>query len=136
VSRRSWTKERARLFAHEPLPAAAEIPESPALVGRDLAPVPTRRRRRRVPVVPIAIGAVLGALCLVSLRVEILRLRYAVAEAASEEERLLERERQIRVRVRELRDPARLRALAAERGFTPPERVLRLSMPADVEEER
>ena len=72
----------------------------------------------------------MAALLLVTLRVEILRLRYALADVASQEEELLERSRQTTVRVRELRDPARLGRLAAERGFVRPERLLSVALPA------
>lgn len=141
MSRRSWARERARLFragsAAATATAGTAAPGGEAtrlvtrLVGRDFAPVPTRVRRPLRPVVPLVIGTVIAALLLVTLRVEILRLRYAVAEAAREEERLLERERHMTVRVQELRDPARLRSLAQARGFTRPRSVLTLRLPAE-----
>jgi hypothetical protein len=129
--KRGWARERAELFA----PAAGAPRRSAAeradLVGRDLAEAPRRRVRSRARLrLPIAVGAVVAALLLVTLRVEILRLRYALAEVAGQEEELLARSRQVTVRVRELRDPARLRTLAAERGFGRPERVLSLELPA------
>jgi hypothetical protein len=124
--RRRWSEERARLFSGAE--TGQESSRSDArLVGRDFAPVPTGGRRPFRPIVTLTIGTVLAALLLVSLRVDIVRLRYAVAEAASEEELLLERQREMTVRVRELRDPARLRALASERGFTRPMRVITLA---------
>jgi hypothetical protein len=116
-ARKPWLPRR-----EEPLPKD--------LVGRDLAGAPRRTRaRRRLPLALLA-GAIVAALLLVTLRVEILRLRYAAAEVAAEEEALLERIAQATVRVRELRDPARLRKLAAERGFVRPERVLTVELPA------
>jgi len=131
MSRRGWARERAELFGdsapQRSRPAAAG--ERRDLVGQDLSERPRRVRRRSGMRLPLALGAIAAALLLVTLRVEILRLRYALAEVASHEEELLERARQVTVRVRELRDPARLRTLAAERGFGRPERVLSLELP-------
>lgn len=130
MRRRGWARERAELFA--PTSGAERRGGARAradLVGRDLAEAPRRVRSRARLRLPIALGAVAAALLLVTLRVEILRLRYALAEVASQEEELLARSRQVTVRVRELRDPARLRRLAAERGFGRPERVLSVELP-------
>ncbi len=85
------------------------------------APAPRRRP------LAVALGVALAAaLVLSSMRLEIFRLRYALGEALSEEEALLERRRALEVEVARLRDPLRLRALAEERGFALPERVIRL----------
>jgi hypothetical protein len=134
VSRRGWARERAQLFAEPAAPEAgarsgAARPRS-EIVGRDLAEAPRRAQSRARLRLPIALGAIAAALLLVTLRVEILRLRYALAEVASEEQELLERSRELTVRVRELRDPARLRRLAAARGFGRPDRVLSVELPA------
>jgi hypothetical protein len=133
MSRRGWSREGARLFAAgSGAPARSEAPAPPIdLVGRDFAEPPRRPRRRLRLGLPLAVGGVVAALLLVTLRVEILRLRYALAEVATEEETLLERIRQTTVKVRELRDPARLRRIAAERGFGRPERVLTVELPAE-----
>jgi hypothetical protein len=110
--------------------APREEPLPKDLVGRDLAGGPPRRARvrRRLPLALLG-GGIVAALLLVTLRVEILRLRYAVAEVAAEEQALAERIAQAKFRLRELRDPARLRKLAAERGFVRPERVLQVELP-------
>jgi hypothetical protein len=112
--------------------APREEPLPKDLVGRDLAGGPPRRARvrRRLPLALLG-GGIVAALLLVTLRVEILRLRYAVAEVAAEEQELAERIAQAKFRLRELRDPARLRKLAADRGFVRPERVLQVELPAD-----
>jgi len=132
MSRRGWARERAELFGasapQRSRPAAAG--ERRDLVGQDLSERPRRVRRRSGMRLPLALGAIAAALLLVTLRVEILRLRYALAEVASQEEQLRESSRRATVRVRELRDPARLRKLAAERGFKRPERVLSIELPA------
>jgi hypothetical protein len=140
MSRRGWARQRAELFGEHPRGRSGEPSRGRAreaaprerreLVGKDLAERPRRARRRSGLRLPFALGAIAAALLLVTLRVEILRLRYALAEVASQEEELLERSRQTTVRVRELRDPARLAKLAAERGFGRPERVLSLEVPA------
>lgn len=125
---RRWRRERAKLFG-ESSSTEGEAPTTTArLVGVDFAPVPTRARRRTRVVVPIVLGFVLSGLLLASLRVEIIYLRYALAEAAGQEEELLERQRLMTVRVRELRDPGRLRTLAEESGFVRPRRVLTLEL--------
>jgi hypothetical protein len=132
--RRGWAAERERLFAAEGAGAAAATAAAPRtrveLVGRDFADPPRRARSRAGLRLPIALGAIVAALLLVTLRVHILRVRYALAEVASREEALLEEKRRMTVRVRELRDPARLHRLAAERGFGRPDRVLTLELPA------
>jgi hypothetical protein len=85
-----------------------------------------RERRRRLLVVGGVAGALLAALALASLRLEIFRLRYALAETVAVEQQLLERRRALVVEVARLRDPRRLRRIARERGFGLPERVIQL----------
>jgi len=75
-------------------------------------------------------GALLAALALASLRLEIFRLRYALAEAVEVEQDLLERRGALVVEVARLRDPRRLRRIARERGFRLPERVIQLEATA------
>ncbi len=129
MSRRGWARERARLFSEAEAPPAAPAARARAEIGgRALAGAPRRAPSRARLRLPIALGAIAAALLLVTLRVEILRLRYALAEVAAEEQALLERSRQTTVRVRELRDPARLRRLATERGFARPGRVLTVEL--------
>jgi hypothetical protein len=65
-----------------------------------------------------------------SVRVSILQLRYRLSAAVVEETDLLARQRAMTVELRELRDPSRLRELAAQQGFARPERVVQLSIPA------
>jgi len=83
----------------------------------------------------IAVGTLAAALVIASLRVSILRLRYQLSAAVSEETRLLERQRAVTVELRKLRDPARLHQLASELGFARPEQVIQLAVPATVTEE-
>jgi hypothetical protein len=101
-------------------------------VERDFAPLRTRSRSTSRRWLIIAVGALAAALVIASLRVSILRLRYQLSAAVSEETGLLERQRAVTVELRKLRDPARLHQLASELGFTRPEQVIQLSVPATI----
>lgn len=72
----------------------------------------------------LCVGA--AALGLVGLRVHLFRLRYALAQASGEERELQKDERVARGALASLRDPQRLARIADERGYRPPERVIRL----------
>jgi hypothetical protein len=71
--------------------------------------------------VALAIG-----LSLAALRIDILRLRYAMAEAIGVEKSLIEERSVLLARVAGLRDPARLEKLARERKMERPESVIEL----------
>lgn len=143
--RRSWSEERSRLFgpsrgsgAAAPVVAGGARAARPAsqapseslpsqnLVGRDFARQAAPARRPAGPLAALVIGTLLAALLATSLRVDILRLRYALGEAVKEEASLLETTRALTVARRELRDPRHLRRLAEKRGFVRPARVIRL----------
>jgi hypothetical protein len=70
-----------------------------------------------------------AALALVALRVELIRMQYALADAIESEESLLEQERELTVSMRRLRHPGHLAARARTMGFGPPERVIQLESP-------
>jgi len=109
----------ATLRAQRPGPARREH-AAPAAAGRSRLTL------------PLVAGLVLAALFLTALRVDILRMRYAKAEAL-EREAILRRERsELVVAVRRLRHPGRLARLAEERGFVRPRSVARLEAPAPV----
>ena len=93
---------------------------------KDLAK-PRTRTRSALPLLPIALGVFTAYVGLVALRGEIQRLSYEVGAAVQTETQALERECAAAVAVRELRDPRRLRELAAEQGFVVPERVIALA---------
>lgn len=95
--------------------------------GRGLARLSSasRRRFRLLPI--FLVGALAAGLGLASLRIDILRLRYALAALVRVEKTLLEEQRELQAHVRALRDPSRLAALARERGFSRPDRVIELS---------
>lgn len=96
------------------------------LVGRDLARVRPARQRSRRPWIALLIGALLGGMGLATLRIDILRMRYALAESVETEQQLLESQRVWTARKETLRDPSRLAELAAERGFARPDRLIDL----------
>jgi hypothetical protein len=99
------------------------------LIGRDLAPI-RREANRRSRLLPVAlVGALMAALCLAALRIDLIRQGYALAAAMREEKELLEEHHLLTARVRSLRDPARLALLASRLGFERPERVIELSTP-------
>lgn len=113
------------------------LPGSPAtdtasplnLIGRDVAHV---RGRAGVPlrltVLLMVIFAVAG-LGIVGMRSDVMRIRYALSEAITEEKRLRLEYNESTVEMRKLRSPARVTRLAEELGFQRPERIIDLSVP-------
>jgi hypothetical protein len=96
------------------------------LVGRDFARVRAPGRlsaRRIVLLVGIAFAC---ALALAALRIDILRVRYALGEAIREEKALVQQQRQQIAVLEGLRNPSRLVEVAQRLGFAPPERVIDL----------
>ncbi len=77
----------------------------------------------------IAAGAVCAALLLVALRMDSVRLRYALAEAVRAEQGLLDEQRSLIVEVRQLRDPRRLEGLGRELGLAPAACIVDLDHP-------
>jgi hypothetical protein len=95
-------------------------------VGRDLARIRLLAPGggRQLPLALVAI--LLAALLLVALRIDIIRMRYSMAEAIRDQTALLEERRQLTARVRSLRDPGRLARLARDRDLGWPEHVIEL----------
>lgn len=80
---------------------------------------------------PLAVaGLLLVGLAVTALRVDLIRVRYGLADAVREEKALVEEKREAVARVRTLRDPLRLTHLAAELGLTRPERIVDLPAPS------
>lgn len=96
------------------------------LVGRDMA----HRERglgRRIRINPALLAVALAvALGIASLRIDLIRVRYGLADALSEEKALLEKRREAVAHLRALRDPARLTRLASEYGLIRPARIIDL----------
>lgn len=93
------------------------------LVGRDFSKrsaLPETLRR----IAPLAVGiAVVAGLAVAALRVDLIRVRYGLADAVQQERALLEERRGMLAEVRALRDPQRLTRLAQEQGFVRPTRI-------------
>lgn len=100
------------------------------LVGRDLANLGRAQRAHRRWVMPAVAGCLLAALAVAALRIDLIRVRYGLADAMREEKALLEERRELLAQLRELRDPARLRRQAAAQGFVRPARIIDLPSPA------
>jgi hypothetical protein len=98
-----------------------------AWVGVDLSNEPVRPAPRGL--YPLLALAVVAALGVAALRIDLLRTRYAVSSAMARENALIEEQRQLIVRRRELRDPVALQIQARERGFRPPVHVVSLPDP-------
>jgi hypothetical protein len=76
---------------------------------------------------PFAIaGFLLAGLAVAALRIDLIRVRYGLADAVSEEQALKEEKREALADRRKLRDPFRLAHLAADRGLARPERIVDL----------
>jgi len=98
------------------------------LVGRDFARARPPGSRLRAGVLGwLIVVACVCALALAALRIDILRMRYALADAVKQERSLTLQKSQHTAQVETLRDPARLAELAAELGFRRPDRVLELA---------
>ena len=113
--------------------ASIRQPTAGDLVGRDFARVrastarlSTRRIAWRVAI------AFTCALALAALRIDILRVRYALGEAIREEKALVQQQRQQTAALEALRHPSRLVELAEKKGFAPPRRVIDLRRPVPV----
>lgn len=93
------------------------------VTGRNVArSAPPRRRLpavRSASLFIVATGAVCAALGLVALRMDSVRLRYALADAVRAEQDLLDEQRSLTVEMRQLRDPRRLERLGSELGLGP-----------------
>ncbi len=95
-------------------------------IGRDFSRSHTTVATRRRRVAPLVAGALLAALALATLRIEVIRLRYDLADAVVEEKALLEQQRALTFEVRSLRNPVRLTELAQRMGLAQPARVLEI----------
>jgi len=97
------------------------------LVGRDFARSRNPARPWRGTFSALLAGVLLAALAIVTLRVDLIRVRYGLGEEMKQERELLERDRALRAQVGSLRDPIRLAKLAPRYGLARPARVIDLS---------
>ena len=96
-------------------------------LGVDLARASSRRRISIWLVPGWVLGGVVAALIIAHLRVELIQQGYQRASNVKGTQQLEEEQQNLAARVRELRDPVRLAALAKEMGLTRPERVISLA---------
>ena len=75
-------------------------------------------------------GALIAALGVGALRIDLIRTRYAMASALAEEKALIAEQRRLIVRRRQLRDPVELAVQARARGFQPAAGILSLPEPS------
>jgi hypothetical protein len=87
----------------------------------------TRRVRKLLPLLVIALIAALGVS---ALRIDLIRTRYAMASALAEEKALIAEQRRLIIRRRQLRDPVELAVQARARGFRPVAGILSLPEPS------
>jgi hypothetical protein len=100
-----------------------------SLIGVDVtAP---RSRRPGVAVLSTLAAVLVVALGVSALRIELLRIRYALGEAMAQEQQLLEEQRSLTAEMRRLRDPVQLAERARRLGFVRPERLIDLPSPSE-----
>jgi hypothetical protein len=108
----------------------AELTDDVSLIGLDVTREPSRLRNRRFA--PVLAALLLGALFVVALRVDLLRMRYDKAEVLAHERSLIAVHHELLVDKQKLRDPARLAVEAEKIGLRRPERII--DWPASTDE--
>jgi hypothetical protein len=96
-------------------------------IGIDFSGENGAHRTRRL--LPLLVLALIAALGISALRIDLIRTRYAMASALAEEKALIAEQRRLIVRRRQLRDPVELAVQARARGFQPPTQILSLPEP-------
>ena len=95
----------------------------PSLTSIDFKARVKSEQWQRLATPMIVLGLALG-LGLTMLRTEIVRMKYDLATAGSQETQLLDQQRRLTVEQRKLLDPGRLGRIAKQRGFVRPSQVL------------
>jgi len=96
-------------------------------IGLDFAG--KRNPPRSHVLIPLLVVAIVASLGVAALRIDLIRIRYAMAATMAEETALLEEQRGLIVRKRERLDPVELAIQARTRGFGPPAHVFALPDP-------
>jgi hypothetical protein len=96
-------------------------------IGVDFSGENAPRRVRKL--LPLLILSLIAALGVSALRIDLIRTRYAMADALAEEKALITEQRELILRRRQLRDPVELAVQARVRGFRPPTQILSLPEP-------
>ncbi len=104
-----------------------QLPSAGRWIGVDLAGEDGSRHTRKL--LPLLALALIAALGVAVLRIDLIRIRYAMASVVERETELLEEQRALTVRRRQLRDPTELAVQARARGFRPPRQVFVLREP-------
>lgn len=97
-----------------------------SLVGIDMAK--QSRRHSRSVSLPWIIICILGALLVVGMRIDLIRMGYAQADALAQEQTLRQEERKLTVVMRRLRNHTRLMEEASRLGFKPPSSIVDLPL--------
>jgi len=87
------------------------------MIGVDFANFGTRQPSKAL--LPLLVLSLVVALGVASLRIDLIRTRYALAAAMADEKRLIEEQHELIVEKLQGRDPVELAVLARERGFRP-----------------
>lgn len=125
---RSRRMAKARKPDRPNRPDDSERAERDGWIGVDFGSfAATTKSRTFVPLLMLALAMALGV---ASLRIDLIRTRYALARAMESEQELIEEQRALIVRKRQLNDPAMLATLARERGFRPAEIVMTVPDPS------
>jgi len=106
---------------------SSEASDSREWIGIDFSGENPPRRIRQL--LPLLILALIAALGVSALRIDLIRTRYAMADALAQEKALIAEQRDLIVRRRQLRDPVELATQARARGFRPPAQMLTLPEP-------
>ena len=93
------------------------------LVGRDLGRGERTLRPTRRGLTLLLAAAMIAALAVAALRIDLIRVRYGLAEAVRTEKALVQERREIVARVRAMRDPVRLGEIARNQGFVRPRHI-------------
>jgi hypothetical protein len=127
MSASTWTnRSGGRAESPETAPQPAD-PDPGGWIGVDFSHSGTRRPSRAL--LPLLILALVVALGVASLRIDLIRTRYALATAMAEEQKLIAEQHTLIVQTRKLRDPVGLAVLARERGFRPAESIRSIADP-------
>ncbi len=86
---------------------------------------------RRPVLAALLAGLLLAGMALAAFRIDMLKMRYALNAANSQEHELQEERAELVVQLRELRHPERLASEARRLGLGRPDRVIELPAPAE-----
>lgn len=89
-----------------------------------------RKNQRSGGMIPLLLIALVVALGIAALRIDLIRVRYAMAAATETENTLIEERRALIARKRQLRDPTALAVEARARGFRTPDVAYSLPNPS------